>query len=179
MPAHRIHHNSSSAMQHAASDRLPKHRNRKTNDPPAQQTGRKQPSGRRLCKRACPTSLTMHFPQTRGISHPRPATARLRRARATPHRGVAYASARARHPHRNTASQTCGLSHPRPATARLGRARATPHRGVAYASAPIGSHAGREMAGSSRAAWYSAGSRAFGTATSYTYSVNQSSLIVK
>ena len=51
MPAHRIHHNSSSAMQHAASDRLPKHRNRKTNDPPAQQTGRKQPSGRRLCKR--------------------------------------------------------------------------------------------------------------------------------
>ena len=98
MPAHRIHHNSSSAMQHAASDRLPKHRNRKTNDPPAQQTGRKQPSGRRLCKRACLTSPTMHFPQTCGLSHPRPATARLRRARATPHRGVAYASARARHP---------------------------------------------------------------------------------
>lgn len=79
----------------------------------------------------------------------------------------------------NAAPQTCSISHLRLATARLRRARTTPHWGVAYASAPIGSHAGREMVGSFRAAWYSAGRSAFGTATSYTYSVNQSSLIVK
>ena len=35
------------------------------------------------------------------------------------------------------------------------------------------------MAGSSRAFWYSSGSMLLGTATSYTNSVNQSSLIVK
>ena len=34
------------------------------------------------------------------------------------------------------------------------------------ASAPIGSHAGSMVAGSSRAFWYSAGSMLFGTATS-------------
>ena len=116
--------------------------------------------------------------QACSISHPRPATARLRRSHDAPPgrrlcKRACLTSLTMHFP------QTCGLSHPRPATAGLGRARATPHRGVAYASAPIGSHAGREMAGSSRAAWYSAGSRAFGTATSYTYSVNQSSLIVK
>ena len=48
-----------------------------------------------------------------------------------------------------------------------------------YAKAPIGSHAGSMVAGSSRALRYSSGSSAFGTATSYTYSVNQSSLMVK
>ena len=34
------------------------------------------------------------------------------------------------------------------------------------AKAPIGSHAGSMVAGSSRAFWYSSGNRAFGTATS-------------
>lgn len=48
-----------------------------------------------------------------------------------------------------------------------------------HARAPIGSQAGREMAGSSRAFRYSSGSMLLGTATSYTNSVNQSSLIVK
>ncbi len=37
---------------------------------------------------------------------------------------------------------------------------------ASYAKAPIGSHAGSMVAGSSRADWYSSGSMAFGTATS-------------
>ena len=62
---------------------------------------------------------------------------------------------------------------------RLRRTRGRAHRALHYASAPIGSQAGREMADSSRAFWYSSGSMLLGTATSYTNSVNQSSLIVK
>lgn len=47
------------------------------------------------------------------------------------------------------------------------------------ASAPIGSHAGSMIAGLSSASRYSAGSIDLGTATSYTYSSNHGSSIVK